>query len=322
MSRTFNPLSLFDNDQESRFLNLFNRFRNQYQAPDASLPEDDPDVLKYRELSESPTGSESLINDYVSGRPTREQFAPDLKTKIIAFLAGTLSGEGGTGAEKIINRPYERAEEDWRNEGQNIASRARLIDAERQRELAGLKTVIGNKERAFRTKSANEFKAQQEARRIADEIATSEQRDTRFEADEEQRDWKRTLSEDMFNQRKSMDEFRRERDARDYEDRLERRRLEAIEKKDRENAIGKVNRRLSDYASQQGIDSKGMTAMEVAELLAFKRLAKHKAFGDMIIEDGNDISWNDKAPGFKDRERIARMVIHQQVQKLLRGEFN
>lgn len=314
--------NLFEEDPQSRFLNLFNRFSEQSPQIGEYLDPNDPDLLKYQELASSPTGSENLISEYIGARPTREQYSPSIGRRMAAFLIGTLSGTGARGAQGFVDQPYNYAEEEWTNEGRNIASRARLIDAERNRELQALKFTLGTKERGLRAKSVDEFKREQEARRLADNVAREEERARQAEALAESRKFNQNMSKLIFNQRKEMDEIRKQNILDDNARANAANKRAAEEAAYRANDLERINKDLAAHASQAGIDTSEMNALEIATELAHKRTKAHPAFGDLLEETDN--GWkiiSSVERGGEPRIRIMKNYMNSLIQKYLRGEF-
>ncbi len=327
MGGYYNPLTLFDEDSNSRFLDLYNRFQPQMQDFGTYLEPDDPDLKRYQELASSPTGSEGLIADYVSSRPTREQFDPSFGRKMVAFLVGTLGKSGYRGAREVIDRPYNEAEEEWTNKGKNIASRARLMDTERNRQLQALKFGLGTKERTLRAQAVDESKKEMEARRVASEIAREEERKHNQEALEKEREKDDNLAREIFDNRKQMQEFMKQNTI------LDNTRADEANKRAAEAAayraadLDRINKDLSAFASQQGIDTTDKTALAVAKELAYKKAKAHPAFGDLLIPDNTveggfitNIPKN-QTPQTIVRQEILKRYLETLTKKYLRGEF-
>jgi predicted Zn-dependent protease len=111
-----------------------------------------------------------------------------------------------------------------------------------------------------------------------------------------------------------------ERETRLEEERKNREKMQA----DRASDLGQVNKKLFDFASQQGIDhSQYGSALEVAQALAFKRAKANKAFSDLINEDPeNDVPYSIITPKYgTDRVRILNDYLKALTAKYLRGEF-
>lgn len=316
-------------DPNSRFLNLFNRFEDQYPDIGQYIKPDDPELLEYQRLAGMPSGSDELISSYVEGRPTREDYSPSTGRRIAAFLLGTLSGRGAEGAREIVEQPYSQALEDWKLEGTGLTSRARMADVERNRQLQALKFGLTTKASQGRARSVDERSRLQEARRIAGEVEKEEERKLRAEENQNQRDIINSMSREVFEQRKSMDEWRKAEALRDNT-RMEEAAKERSERLAAEAAsFDAINKKLSSYASQQGIqtsimDERGrkteMTARDIADEIAYKKAKANPAFADLLEE--TDEGWKFAEPKYgKDRIRILKNYLNSLSSKYLRGEF-
>lgn len=323
----FPGLFLDENDPSSRFLELFNTFGNQYPDIGRFLQPDDPQLLEYQKLASSPTGSEELISSYLEQLPTREQYKPSFGRKMAAFALGTLSGNPATASEvarRHVERPYEQAIEDWKLEGSNISSRARLMDAERNRQLQAFKYGLQTKAGAKKSEYTEEARKLAEARRLASEVE-SEERSNQARLDrEEQENWRRNLSEAVFEQKKAMDELYKQNMIEDNTRANEAAKRAAEAKAAKAADLDQINKRLSAFASQQGIDASDMTALDVAKNLAFQRAKSYKFFADLLEEkagpDGNIVlSINETLD--PERAAILKKWMNSMQQKYLRGEF-
>ena len=117
--------------------------------PDNSItsyldPEDER-IKKLRELYAKPSGAEGVVSDYINSMPKREDYNPSIWRKLGGALIGTLERTGYTGARNFIEEPYQNAYKDWGKEGQFIDDRARLLEADKNREIKatefGLRTA-------------------------------------------------------------------------------------------------------------------------------------------------------------------------------------
>jgi hypothetical protein len=327
-----NPVAgLLDN---SSMYNLYNQFGGQNPAQlmqgDYYNPESSS-VKAYEELASTPPESEKLLADYAASKPTEEGNRAGFGRKLAAALIGAASsfGPGGPGLANanmrtVLDAKYNTAMDKWKGEGTNISTRARLADADRSRKLGAFKFGIQNEVNAGRQKTSDEYKRSQEARRLADEIATEK-------ALGESRKFNQNMSENLFEQRKSMDDWRKQEaltdnTRADNENKL-RHELQAA----KSQSYDQINKDINAFASQQGIDtSEYGSAQAVAYELAAKKAKAHPAFGDLMQEltDENEITenggnkWKILTPEYgADRVRILNNYIKSLMTKYLRGEF-
>lgn len=313
-------------DLDSNFLDLYNRFAgssdfSQYLQPD------DPDVLAYQRRSMEPTGSEALLRDYVSRRPTYEEYEPGLGRKMASFLLGTLSGVGNPArgyeiAQQHKYMPIRQAFSDWENEGQNLPAIARTMEAERGRELAGMRYGLQTKAAARRGEISQTFRQEQEARRLAGEVAGEEERKARVERDTKQQEFmndlrvqNRTLQDQIHQDTESWRAFMRLNVEHDNKVQDELKAAKA-------QSYATINKKLEDYASQQGFDTSDIDHRSLAKLLAFQKLSAHPAFKDIIVpktaRDGSVMGYT--FAGDPRRIKNAQYMIDQLIAKYLRGE--
>lgn len=323
MSDEFGGLSLFGGDPDSRFLDLYNRFSNQYDAPGSFLQPDDPDLKAYQELSTQPTGAEDLIRNYMESMPTHEDYQPSTGRKMAAIFMGALSGNPLAAyrtAHDYVDDPYNEALQEWKNEGSKITSQANLINADRSRQLQSMKYGLQTKDRTMRAQAAQGMRANAESRRLAAEVADEEKAEQARQDRLEQNKFNNEMRTNMFNLSKQIHddlEFQRLIDnTRRDEERAGK--MEAAAEKDQDLAA--INKRLNAVASQAGIDVTTLpnqSARAVAGLLAARRTRdKFKFFADRIDENGainKDV--NPKLAALLEK------YLKQQQEKYLRGEF-
>ena len=120
------------------------------------LDPNDEDIRKLRDLYSKPSGAEGVVSEYINSMPQREDYNPSIWKRLGAFVLGTLDRTGYAGARNYIEEPYKNDYADWSKEGQFIDDRARLLEADKNREVKAL-------EFGLRTKNAAE------AKRFADE---------------------------------------------------------------------------------------------------------------------------------------------------------
>lgn len=321
MDDEFSGLTLPDEDPDSQFLNLFNRFSGQYPDIGQFLKPDDPDLLAYQRRSTEPTGSSELINQYISRMPTHEQYEPSLGDKLKATLVGMFAGGGPEGAyrraSEYVEEPYKEALGEWKTEGSNIATRAHLMDTERQRELAAMKLGLTTKAGAARSEASSKLREMAEARRIAAQVAAEREHNER-EADRlKQEGFMNAFRTEEANRQKEMDAWRKQQDIERNTDRDEARIAREKALADKGATLEKTNSHIKAYAQQHGIDTtaQGITTLDIAKLLAFQRAQSYSFFKPVM---GNNEVLDDKDPV---RGKLLRQYIDSQVQKILRGEF-
>jgi hypothetical protein len=326
---SFPGLNLDDNDPNSRFLDLYNRFSSQYPDIGNFLKPDDPDLQEYQRLSGEPTGSEDLIKNYVESMPTREQYNPSFRDKLIATALGALAGNPTAASavvKKRLDEPYSEAVDEWKMEGSNVGTRARLIDAERQRKLQAIKYGLQTKAGTAKSEASQETRKLQEARRIADQVA-SEEKATKDASDREsERTFRRDMTNRTFALQKDMDEWRKREAVLDNTRADKALHDREAAKAERATDLEQINKDLFAHASQQGVDHTNMTALDVAKILAFKKAKANPAFGDLLEEiNGNyAIKKPDKfmdPSGGQARRDILIKYMDRLTQKYLRGEF-
>lgn len=317
---SFPGLSLYDEDPNSRFLDLYNRFSNQYPDIGNFLQPDDPDVLAYQKLSGEPTGSEELISSYMESMPEREQYKPSFGKKMLATLIGALSGDPSRAyatARHEVERPYTEAVQEWKMGGSNIASRARLMDAARQRELQSMKYRLQTKAGAKRSEFQKERTKLQEARRLADQVASEEKAKQDAADREENRAFQHRMAEAVFESNKAEREWRHNQAALAQTAKEEAEKKKALEA----NTLERVNKDLAAAASQRGIDTTKMSAQHIAQRMAAQDAKASEAFDDLIDETGNIIPPESDDPDSMHRRQILMVYLQHQTRKYLHGNF-
>lgn len=320
---SFPTFDLDTGDPDSRFLDLFNQFSSQSQNMGQYLQPDDPDLQRYQELAGAPSRSDALISEYLESLPSREEYKPSLGRKIAATFLGALSGDPTKAyamAQRHTELPYERALEQWKLEGTGLTSRARMADAERNRELQALKFGLTTKAGAKKSEAMEGFRRQQEARRVAQEVQDEEAREAGIEERRQRQEEIDSFRKEQFEQRKSMDEWRKAEAARDNQRAVDAAKTRSEVQAEKAATLDAINKRLSSHASQMGIDASDMTALDVAKSLAFKKAKAHPAFGDLIEEVDGEFTLKPPKYG-ADRIRILENYINSLAQKYLKGEF-
>lgn len=314
--------SLYDEDPNSRFLDLYNRFSSQYPDIGQYLQPNDPDILKYQELASSPSGSEDIVNKYFENMPTREEYAPSLGRKLLATLAGTLAGPSRafSTARGEVERPYYEAVNEWKMEGPGVTARARIEDTERARELKALEFGLRTKAGTKKSEATEEMRKNAEARRLASEVESGEAREQARQDRLQRQQEIDTMRQTLFQHQKDMDEWRMAEAARDNTARDEARKKLNEDKAAKAESLGALNKRLSDYASQQGVDTSDLTALDTAKELALRRAKAQKAFGDLIEQDPTTGKWTFTEENTPRAESL-KIYLNNITQRLLRGEF-
>lgn len=319
MSTQYPPFNMED-DPSSRFLDLFNRFQSQQPDIGNYLQPDDPDLLKYQQLSSTPTGSEKLISDYIDSRPERED--PSFGRKLAATLIGGLSGQGSKGSRDYLDHPYNEAIEDWKAEGANISSRARLIDAERGRELTGLKYGIQNKVNSEKSRVGEEKFKEQESRRVANEVLMEEDRRNKEEQRIKEHEEAAQRAREIFDFHKEVSNWQKQQDILKNTERAAAAKKKAEDDAAKASDLGLKNKKLFDYASRQGIDTDSKsTALDIAKHLAIRKAFANPNFKHLIVEDPNTPS----GLNFKDptdpASQPAKAYIYALAQKIMNGDY-
>lgn len=322
MPAPYDFMSFIDDSEgpDSNFLDLYNRFSNQPDlSPPSYLDPNDPDIKKYQELASSPTGSEELLADYTGRRPSLEDYHPSFGRKMASFLFGTLSGDPRN-ASKFLYQPYTRDLEEWKSEGTNLATRARLKDAERARELSALKYGIQTKGAAARAEAVDEYRKDQEARRMAAAVQAEKEKKDKAERDAEQT---KIMNEARDRQFHLSEQIHRDLQAQRGESntRLEEEK-KARDKKEAEDAakLTNINKQLAAFASQHGIDTSDRSALDMARMVAFKRAKDNPAFADLLEEVDDGYRFVEPKYG-TDRIRILKNYINSLTAKYLQGRF-
>ena len=279
------------------------------------LDPNDPELQEYQKLAASPTGSEDLIRDYVGRRPSFEDYHPGTGRKLAAFLLGTLSGGGYNAAQKHLYAPLEQNIEDWEREGTGITSRARLLDAERQRELVAKRFGLQQKANIGKAEANDRYRKELEARRRADLLAKEkdreEQQDVVNQARQEAMEFRKEIHED----RQSDIAFRR----------TERERIRKQKEEEKANKVSNLKNDLEMTALRRGIDTTDVGGeFDLASYLAYHDAMSHPAFKNYLEfnpdADEDEMMWklkDDILPGVK---QALTAFITNKRNKYLRGE--
>jgi len=149
--------------RDTGYQGYFDNYMNQYAPRDQSYFFDmkDPEVQRYQEMSAEAPRSKGFIEDYLSRRPSLEEYNPSFGRKLGAFALGTLSGLNNPGlayqnAQRVRMDPYQSQLTDWQAEGQGINARAKALDDAQKNELNAQK--FGLVERAKAAMNAERAK--------------------------------------------------------------------------------------------------------------------------------------------------------------------
>lgn len=128
--------------RDTGYQSYFDNYMNQYAPRDQNYFFDmkDPEVQRYQEMSAEAPRSKGFIEDYLSRRPSLEDYKPSLGRKLGAFALGALSGLRDPGlayqnAQRVRMDPYQSQLTDWQAEGQGIKERALALDKAQLNEL-------------------------------------------------------------------------------------------------------------------------------------------------------------------------------------------
>jgi len=313
-------------DADSPLLNLYQQLR---QDPTVAIntnyvDPNSPEYKNYINLTSSPTGSSDLINQYINRKPTREQFDPSFGRRMAAFAVGMLSGPhaGYEMAQNVLNDPYNKAVKDWKDEGADISTRARLLDAERQRQITAAKYGLQQEASNARNEALNATRTN----RQAEVLAAKEEARKRQEALDNDRAEQQTINNDFRNKfldlasEREQDAKSRIADANTAREEAAKRRLEA------ENSPEAINKNIAARASQAGMaNTHQYSAQDMAVYMAKKQAMQHPAFQDMMDPDTlalkNPTNDMDKA-SFEARKPILQKYLNMLVQRYLKGSFD
>lgn len=125
------------------------------------LDPNDPEVLNYRNTIAQPSGADNMVGNFINSMPRMGEYNPSFMQRLWGIALGTLEGgRGGKSAYDIsrnyVEEPYRRALADWKNEGQFIDDRARLLEADRNREIRSTEYALKVKNEAERRRVADE----------------------------------------------------------------------------------------------------------------------------------------------------------------------
>lgn len=161
---------------DNSYEEMYRRFLDENSDSADNLPEDDPSVVKYRNLYSQPSRSEALLSAHNAQRPNYN------KTKV-----STMDQIGDIFAAVVFNDPklanntrdsrYQRAYSEWADEGKYIDEVREALDKDRTRELTGAQFEVKNKIAGNRQKRIQEQRDQDQAMRMAAEAERDQDRD-------------------------------------------------------------------------------------------------------------------------------------------------
>lgn len=114
----------------------------------------DQDVIDYRAAVNQKPKAESFLEDYISSRPSREDYKPSIWRTIGSALTGFASGYaaddpslGAKNAMGLYYGPLEDKLADWKAKGEMASTRAKLLDSAEKRSLDNMKYNLDQKYR-------------------------------------------------------------------------------------------------------------------------------------------------------------------------------
>lgn len=179
----------------SSYEGFYNRYLS-YDPNETGLAEDDPLLEKYRGLYSSKDNTTAdLLATHQAMRPSYD------KTKVsfwdeLGDVVGAMMTNNPRLADQTRNEKYQRAYDQWLDEGKYIKARDEEIGKDQARELAGVRYEIQNKVASNRQKIAQVQRDQDQAARMAASAQSAKDREQAAIDREEQR----KVSNDIRNQ--------------------------------------------------------------------------------------------------------------------------
>lgn len=126
----------------------------------SSQPEVDDPAARYKQLLMQAPPSEAVINAMQASRPKREDYEPNMMTKILAAMAGFSAGTKNPGAgvqtaKKMLDQPYSDALDDYNTDNQGKLEAARMQDSAYNRKLSSAQFNL-NEDRQRKANLASE----------------------------------------------------------------------------------------------------------------------------------------------------------------------
>lgn len=327
--------------RDTGYQSYFDNYMNQYAPRDQNYFFDmkDPEVQRYQEMSAEAPRSKGFIEDYLSRRPSLEEYKPSLGRKLGAFALGALSGMRDPGlayqnAQRVRMDPYQNQLLDWQAEGQGINARAKSLDEAQKNELNAQK--FGLVERAKAAMNAERAKRDtlSGATRFSGSVVSGQNTADRIENDKYNR-----LMEILLRHQSqaALEANRRNADA-DRDARLafdkEKFEWEKTHPKGTTQTEAAENRDITALASRFGVPTKYqkriLSAKELADQAAIRRLISESpnmesAFSGDEDELGNilyspaDSWWGNKYMPEPSKKAIAD-ILRRYSQELLGGQ--
>ena len=137
------------------YMGTYSRWNNMLPQNDMTsyLDPNDPEIAAYRNAIAQPSGAERLVSDYTNSMPRMDSYNPSFWQRATGMGLGLLNGmQGGKNpyetAANYVEAPYKRAMGDWNNEGKFIDDRARLLEADKNREMRATEFSLKTKNAA------------------------------------------------------------------------------------------------------------------------------------------------------------------------------
>jgi hypothetical protein len=218
---------MYDSEEEDDlFPSNFSRVASSLDQPSGSVVSGGKEDLyhKYSQLLEQPPESEGILKDFLGRRPTFENYQPTGMQKATAAIMGGVAGLNSGGPAGIAagqawrNKPFERQQEEWKQEGQFVDDQVRSADSNRNRQLASMVAQIRQQEMDSNNRYKREAAELVEKHRVEKANADREERIRAAKEREKDRDFDR---EDRQLSRKETERHNRASEARNSEDKLD-----------------------------------------------------------------------------------------------------
>ena len=184
-------VSMFQPQQrDTGYQGYFDNYMNSYAPQDKNYFFDmnDPEVKRYQDLSSQEPRSKGFIEDYLSRRPSLEDYKPSLGRKLGAFALGALSGLRDpnlayTNAQRVRMDPYVSQLTDWQGEGQGIKERASALDKAQANELGAAKFGLVERAKAAQQARMDASRTLGGATRFSGSVVSGQNAQDRIEND-------------------------------------------------------------------------------------------------------------------------------------------
>jgi len=178
--------------QESSLPDSFSSFTSTLNQPSGSVVSGGKEDLyhRYSQLLEQKPESEGVLSEYISRMPRHENYKPTGGTKLQAAGMGIAqalnSGDTNSGiakAQEWRNKPFERQNAEYKQEGSFIDDQMRSADSARNRSLQGMLAQIKQQEVETNNRYKNEaMKTLREQQKI-----DSDRRKEKYDLDREEK---------------------------------------------------------------------------------------------------------------------------------------